>query len=159
MHHIRLGQWFLLLYFSTANTGHTLASSPGSNCQLLSPPKTAGETQTHGVILYLYPRSHTINNDYDGCQNQWFLDEDHYRKLSVVHYVKGKATLYDNIRINGGIGYRCHYDNQSLTIESDKRCPSTKQLKKKTYQAGCYSKSNLNRSNSYEVAFDYCRLQ
>ena len=146
-----------------------------TNCALLSPPEDAGETQAHGVILYIYPRSHTIDVDYSGCQNQWFLDDDHFRKLSVVHYNSGVITAYDNINLRGDIGYHCQYENSSLsgkdasentstntstnTNANDSRCPDLLQLKKKTYQAGCYSKSKLNNSDSYDVSMPSCRLK
>ena len=146
------------MFFSAVSTA-TPIILPNNNCQLLTPPETAGETQAHGVILYIYPRSHTINSDYTGCQSQWFLDDDYYRKLSVVHYAKGLITGYDNIQISGDYAYQCHYENKLLTIESDRRCPTPERLKKKTYQAGCYSKSKLNKSDPYEVAFDYCKSQ
>lgn len=130
-----------------------------SNCNLLSPPENAGETQAHGVILYIYPRSHDINESYSGCQSQWFYDEDHYRKLSVVHYKKGMAVAYDNINLNGKIGYHCSYKNSALSLVSDKRCPQHHLLRKKTYQAGCYSQSKLNGSGSYETVSAECIYQ
>jgi len=137
----------------------SMASSLQSNCELAQPPASAGESQAHGVILYLYPRSHSIDKDYNGCQNQWFLDDDHYRKLNVVHYRQGVAVAYDNININGDIGYQCRYADQSLSDDSDPRCPVFEQLKKKTFHAGCYSQSRLNASDSYEPAFTDCELE
>ena len=137
----------------------TTTIAANTNCSLAVPPKDAGETQAHGVILYIHPRSHTVDNNYSGCQSQWFLDDDHYRKLSVVHYEKGVAVRYDNIRINGGIGYQCHYQDKRVKTESDKRCPAFEKLRRQTYQAGCYSKSKLNWSDSYDVAFDDCQLK
>lgn len=128
----------------------------GDNCSLIKPPKSAGETQAHGVILYIHPRSHTIDKNYTGCQNQWFLDGDHYRKLSVIHYKNGIATGYDNINLYGDIGYHCEYKLKQLTENSDRRCPQHEVLKKKTYQAGCYSLSKLNSSDSYEVSSKNC---
>ena len=126
------------------------------NCSLMNPPNSAGETQAHGVILYIYPRSHTIGKHYTGCQSQWFLDDDHYRKLSVTHYKNGITTRYDNINLYGDIGYRCEYKLKELTENSDQRCPQYEALKKKTYQAGCYSLSKLNSSDSYEVSSKDC---
>ncbi len=128
----------------------------GENCALIYPPKTAGETQAHGVILYIYPRSHNINKNYTGCQNQWFYDDDHYRKLSVTHYKHGIQTGYDNINLHGDIGYHCEYKLKKLTEDSDNRCPRYETLKKKTYQAGCYNLSKLNRSDSYDVSSNEC---
>jgi len=128
----------------------------GENCALNIPPKTAGETQAHGVILYIYPRSHTINKNYTGCQSQWFYDDDHYRKLSVTHYKDGVQTRYDNINLRGNIGYHCEYKLKKLMKDSDNRCPQYEALKKKTYPAGCYSLSKLNSSDSYDVSSDEC---
>ncbi len=138
---------------------NTTAVIADTNCSLAVLPKDSGETQAHGVILYTYPRSHTINNTYNGCQSQWFLDDDHYRKLNVVHYKSGMAIKYDNLRIHGGIAYQCRYENKLLNQDDDNRCPAYEQLSKQTYQSGCYSKSKLNWSDSYDVAFDYCQLQ
>jgi hypothetical protein len=131
----------------------------GENCALINPPKTAGETQAHGMILYIYPRSHTIDKNYTGCQSQWFLDENHYRKLSVVHYRGGIQTKYDNINLRGDIGYHCEYKLKKLVDSNDKRCPQYETLKKKTYQAGCYSLSKLNSSNSYDVSSKECLFE
>ena len=131
----------------------------GENCALVNPPKSAGETQAHGVILYIYPRSHTINKNYTGCQNQWFFDDDHYRKLSIIHYRDGIETGYDNINMRGKIGYHCKYKLKTLTEESDKRCPQYETLKKKTYQAGCYSLSKLNSSDSFDVSSKDCTFE
>lgn len=158
----------LQLLLSSAITNQT-------NCNLLSPPDDAGETQAHGVILYIYPRSHTIDVSYSGCQNQWFLDDDNYRKLSVVHYNRGVITAYDNINLNGNVGYHCRYENGSLSGKGnsengsigahtnvqlyDRRCPDFLQLKKKTYQSGCYSQSKLNSSDSYDVSMPSCQLK
>lgn len=129
------------------------------NCDLSAPPGNSGEVQAHGVILYIYPRSHTINKNYNGCQNMWFYDDDHYRKLSVVHYNQGIVMAYDNINLNSIIGYHCEFENLSLIQNSDKRCPQYDQLKKKTYQAGCLSKSKYNSSGSYDRATVDCVLE
>jgi hypothetical protein len=131
----------------------------GASCDLAIPPADAGETQAHGVILYLYPRSHTIDQSFDGCQNLWFLDDEHYRKLSVVRYTKGIAVAYDNIDLNNEIGYHCQYSERALSADSDRRCPAFEQLRLKTYQAGCYSQSKLDSSDSYQVASADCELK
>jgi len=152
----RLSPALVILIITSAGVVH---ASTDTNCDLVVPPQDAGETQAHGVILYVYPRSHTLTADYDGCQNLWFLDADHYRKLNTVHYVKGEITGYDNIDLTGNIGYQCHYDGKLLAADSDGRCPALERLKIQSYQAGCYSQSKLNESDSYDVAFDYCRLE
>ena len=131
----------------------------GDNCALNNPPEMAGETQAHGVIIYTYPRSHTIDKQYTGCQNQWFFDDDHYRKLSVIHYRGGVQTGYDNINLYGDIGYHCEYKQKKLTANADNRCPEYEILKKKTYQAGCYSLSKLNSSDSYDISSKDCVLR
>ena len=134
-----------------------------SNCNLLRPPVDAGETQVHSVTIYIYPRSHTIDETYSGCQNQWFLDDDHFRKLSVIHYNNGAITAYDNINLRGEVGYHCQYGNEHLSDhtagQNDSRCPAPAQLQKKTYQSGCYSQSTLNSADSYEVAMPSCELK
>lgn len=141
---------------------HTVMATSGMgpvNCDLSAPPDNAGETQAHGVILYIYPRSHIINKNYNGCQNMWFYDDSHYRKLSVVHYKHGIAIAYDNINLNGEIGYYCEFEKHSLIPDSDKRCPQYDQLKKKTYRTGCYSLSKLNSSGSYDITTADCVLE
>ncbi len=142
-------------------TLHTVLASAAmtGNCTLSAPPHDAGETQAHGVILYIYPRSQNIDKQYNGCQTQWFFDEDHYRRLSVVHYENGIATGYDNINLSNQVGYHCQYVNARLIEGNDKRCPQYQQLSKKTYRAGCYSQSKLNSSDSYELAFADCQLK
>ena len=111
------------------------------------------------MILYIYPRSHTIDAQYNGCQNEWFMDDDHFRKLSVTYYTGGVVTAYDNINLNGAVGYHCQYSAGVLVGDNDGRCPDISLLKPKTYQAGCYSKSKLNSSDLYEPAFADCELK
>ncbi len=143
----------------TVNLLLNIAVATVTNCELATPPASAGETQAHGVILYIYPRTHGIGTAYNGCQNQWFFDDDHYRKLSVVHYRNGIISAYDNIKINGDIGYHCEYEDGLLASNNDDRCPESSRLMPKTYQAGCYSRSELNASDSYDVAFSECELR
>jgi len=75
----------------------------GDNCTMSQPPDEAGETQAHGIILYTYLRSHTSGSVYDGCQNQWFLDEGKFRKLNIAHLRDGEVVSYDSLNINGEI--------------------------------------------------------
>lgn len=131
----------------------------GTNCDLVKPPVDAGETQAHGVILYIYPRSNTIDKSYTDCQNQWFLDEDHFRKLSIVYYMNGAATSYDNLNIRGDISYRCQYVDRRPTDSSDRRCPDFERLMIKTYQPGCYSNSELNNSGSFDLISETCEIE
>lgn len=126
---------------------------------MAAPPENAGETQAHGVILYVYPRNDTIDKKYSGCQHQWFYDDDHYRKLSTIHYIDGVATVYENIGMYGDIAYACHYEKGKLNDEDDRRCPQHEELKKKTYQAGCFSLSKLNSSDSYDVSSKDCVIK
>lgn len=136
-----------------------VTAAAGTHCELVQPPASAGESQAHGVILYLYPRNHTIDAHFNGCQSQWFLDEDHYRKLSLVHYKEGIAIAYDNINPDGKVGFQCRYAEGALSSNSDPRCPGYQQLRRKTFQAGCYSQSELNSSGSYQPASADCVME
>ena len=136
----------------------------GNNCDLLVPPAEAGETQAHGVILYAYPRSHTIDIGYNGCQNQWFFDDGKFRKLNITYLRDGVAVSYENLNINGEIAYRCNYEAPGLTSDSDRRCPDYERLKIKTFPPGCYSKSvlnnsGLNNSGSYSLSSEDCVIE
>ena len=65
------------------------------NCTMSQPPAQAVEKQAHGIILYTYPRSHTIDSVYGGYQNQWSLDEGKFHKLNISHLRNG--TVLDPI--------------------------------------------------------------
>ena len=77
----------------------------------------------------------------------------------MVHYRNGIISAYDNIKIDGDIGYHCEYEDGLLTGNNDNRCPESSQLTPKTYQANCYSQSKLNASDSYDGAFTECELK
>ena len=126
------------------------------NCKLSKPAAEAGETQAHGVILYTHPRNHMIDSLYDGCQSQWLLDEDRYRKLNITHLKSGEVISYHSLNINGEIAYHCNYEERRLSSDSDGHCPSYQSLKIKTFAPGCYSQSLLNSSGSYSLSSEDC---
>jgi len=128
----------------------------GNNCNLSQPPAGAGETQAHGVILYTYPRNHTIGPLYNGCRSQWFIDDGKFRKLNISYIKNGTVVSYDNLNINGDIAYSCKYEEGRLRGDSDGRCPGYEKLRIKTFAPGCYSKSELDSSGSYPLASKKC---
>lgn len=143
------------------NSANLVTASPihAANCELSQPPADAGVTQAHGVLLYLYPRSHTITGDYDGCQTQWFMDEDVYRRLNVTLYKGGNIAAYNNINIDGAIAFHCDYNEQKENADNDKRCPALSRLKPKSYQADCFNRASVDNSGSYEVDPGVCQLR
>ena len=129
------------------------------NCTMSQPPAEAGETQAHGDILYTYPRSHTSDSVYDGCQNQWFLDEGKFRKLNIAHLRNGEVVSYDSLNINGEIAFCCNYAGRRLSTDSDGRCQGYQRLKVKTFAPDCYSKSAVNRYGSYSLSSADCVVE
>ena len=137
-----------------------LAAAVGhSNCALNAPPGDAGETQVHGVILYLYPRNISIDKKYNGCQNHWFNDEGNYRKLSVTHFIRGMIYAYDSINPHGDIAYHCQYMKEQVDNGNDRRCPPYEKLKSKSYPSGCLSRSKTDRSGNYKTVSENCVLE
>jgi len=136
-----------------------LAAASGANCDLSAPPSSAGETQAHGTVIYVYPRNPDIDDRYSGCQIGWFKDDDHFRKLGVTHFISGVVDSYDSININGEVAYHCQYTSGVLAAGYDGRCPEPGSLMNRSYQAGCFSKATLNSSNSYEPASADCELK
>ncbi len=147
------------MYLITATLFVNLAAASGTNCGLATPPSIAGETQVHGVIIYVYPRNPDIDARYNGCQTRWFKDDGHFRKLSVVHFIDGSAVAYDDINVDGKIAYRCQYTAGAPATDNDRRCPDFGQIMTKSYQAGCYSKAKLNSSGFYGPVTAGCKLK
>jgi hypothetical protein len=129
-----------------------------THCELAVPPEDAGESQAHGVILYIYPRNSQMESSFSGCQTRWFYDDDHFRKLDIVRYQDGKQVAYDKLRIDGELSYRCRYKDQIPASDNDGRCPPFELLDRSSYRAGCHSLSYLNESDSYNLAFEDCVL-
>jgi hypothetical protein len=147
------------MYLIAATLLVNLAAASGTNCGLAAPPSAAGETQAHGVIIYVYPRNPEIDAHYSGCQTRWFKDYSHFRKLSVAHYINGAAVAYDDINVDGKVAYHCRYSAGVPASDNDKRCPDFAQIMKKSYQAGCYSKAKLNASGYYGSVSAECELK
>lgn len=143
---------------SNAITSGTVNNS-AANCALALPPDDAGETQAHGVILYIYPRNPVINTHYTGCQSQWFYDDDHFRKLEILHFRNGVPVAYEKLRIDGEVAFRCEYKDGAGLAGNNGRCPEYETLTRPSYHAGCHSQSYLNTYDSYNLAFASCRLE
>lgn len=137
----------------------SLTVASGLNCDLATPPSTSGETQAHGVIIYVYPRNPDIGENFSGCQTRWFRDGNRFRKLSVTRYVNGKAFAYDDINVDGKVSYHCQYSAGLQDKRNDARCPDFKNIMTKSYQPGCYSKTKLNTSNYYGSTLAGCELR
>ena len=147
------------MYLIISSIMLNLVAATGVNCDLSVPPSTAGETQAHGVIIYVYPRNPEIDAHYSGCQTRGFDDDDHFRKLSVAHFINGAAVAYDDINVGGKVAYHCQYSAGVATITNDRRCPDFDQIMTKSYQAGCYSKAKLNSSGFYGSVPAGCELK
>jgi hypothetical protein len=147
------------MYLITATLLVNLAAASGTNCDLATPPSMAGETQAHGVIIYVYPRNPDIDENYSGCQTRWFKDDSNFRKLSLAHYINGAVVAFDDINVDGKIAYHCQYSVGMPAGDNDQRCPGFEQTMTKSYQAECYSKAKLNASGYYGSVSAGCELK
>ena len=113
----------------------------GQNCDLASPPKSAGEETHHGVLLLVFPRAREIGAHYDGCQVVWIQ-----RKTEV--------TLAWIVVVQGGAAVRIW----SQDAEMKAMLGNSKSMIMKSYLPGCISKAPDGLTEAEYRAYDrrYC---
>lgn len=113
----------------------------GQNCDLATPPKSAGEESHHSVLLLVFPRAREIGAHYDGCQVVWIQREKEVTLAWIVVIHSGEA-----VRI------------WSQDPEMKAMLGNSKGMIMKSYLPGCISKAPDGLTEDEFRAYDrrYC---
>jgi hypothetical protein len=136
----------LLMYALLLLSGCALADERdrpvGQNCDLATPPKSAGEEGHHGVLLLVFPRAREIGAHYDGCQVVWIKREKELTLAWIVVIQRGQA-----VRV-----WSRDAEMKAMLGGNSKR------MIMKSYLPGCISNAPDLRTESEFKAYDkkYC---
>jgi len=90
----------------------------GKNCDLSSPPATAGEEMSHGVVLRIFPRAKDIDAEYTGCQAVLAPYEGMWVIVSLTEVVQGDPVrIWSEHERDPGI-LACRFKNGKVLEET-----------------------------------------
>ena len=94
----------------------------GQNCDLSTPPPSAGESWNHGFMERIYPRAKDISDRYNGCQVLFVsTEEGKWSVMFVIEILRG-----DPVRIWAADmksdELACRYKNGALVAGDSKAC-------------------------------------
>jgi hypothetical protein len=122
----------------TLGCASAFAQEPtGKNCLLLGPPETAGESQSHGAMLRVYPRAKEIGPDYSGCQTVWAGDGANWSVFAKTQVRSGDPV---RVWIPDGAYTSCRYRRGKLIAGRETECAHPEFLLMKSFPAGCVAK-------------------
>jgi hypothetical protein len=131
----------LALTFAT-NAGLAAAQGRpvGPNCNLAAPPAGAGESFSHGLTLYVFPRARNLGPTYTGCQSMMARYGDKWKTLMVSEFVGG-----DPIRLWAPEGMdpetmKCRYERGQVVRGNAQKCPIPLALVFWSFAPGCVEK-------------------
>jgi len=110
------------------------------NCQLASPPATAGESQVHGILVKIYPRKLDMGPNYTGCQNSWIDREGTWELFSALYFEAGEFRAWRMLSDDKPPKHiYCRYKNFTLEPDSPKECyvPAKQSIPSSSYAPGC----------------------
>jgi hypothetical protein len=65
----------------------------GLNCNVTSPPATAGAAVTPGGFMLVFPRNSGITPNYTGCKHLWVMESDtRTGRFVTLHFKQGKLA-------------------------------------------------------------------
>jgi hypothetical protein len=114
----------------------------GPNCDLATPPKSAGEKAHHGVLLLVFPRAREIRADYNGCQAVWIQRDKELTLAWIVLIQGGEAVRVwsQDPEMKTMLG-QCIWEKGNIKQGTAEVCGNSKSMIMKSYLPGCISKA------------------
>ena len=127
----------------------------GRNCELNSPPATAGEEINHGVTLKIFPRARDIAKNYTGCQTLWMPVKLKWALVSMVVIVRGDPErVWSPHETDPQRGF-CRYKYGRVVKGDPNQCPSPEFLIMKSLAPGCVAKITKSRGTVFPPGCEY----
>lgn len=130
----------ILLLHCTAVSAQGTIQPAGKNCNLASPPASAGEEMNHGITLKIYPRARDIDHSYTGCQIMWIPQEDKWHILSVVEIRSGDPVRIWSPDKSEPARFSCIYRRGKVVKGDANICAAPEFLIVKSVAPGCVEK-------------------
>lgn len=131
----------------------------GQNCDLATPPKSAGEEGHHGVLLLVFPRAREIGSDYHGCQVVWIQRKNEVTLAWIVVIKSGQAASVwsRDAEMQAMLG-QCVGEKRTVRKGTPEVCGNSKNMIMKSYLPGCISKAPDRLTEAEFRAYDrrYC---
>ena len=131
----------------------------GQNCDLATPPKSAGEDAHHGVLLLVYPRAREIGTNYNGCQVAWIQHENEATLAWIVVIQQGEVVRVwsQDPQMEAMLG-QCVWENGIIKKGTSGACGDSKSMIMKSFLPGCISKAPTSFTEAELKAYDtnYC---
>jgi len=123
-----------------ASAGTKPFPADAANCNLTTPPSTAGEILQHGDVSRVFPRLPDMPKKYTGCQVLWLPGSGGFVLGGFVYFERGKAVVLYSPGGDGMAELVCRYKGRRLTDGSIDRCPDAEELGIPSMPAGCADK-------------------
>jgi hypothetical protein len=109
----------------------------GANCNLSSPPASAGEESNHGIVLRIYPRAKDIDSRYTGCQALLAPDGERWAVVSLTEVVEGDPVRVWSPHEPDAAVLACRFRNGKVVQGNPGTCPAPEFLLVKSMEPGC----------------------
>jgi len=129
---------FLALIMCTASFANE-GRPVGHSCDLTAPPEVAGETMSHGLTIYIFPRAKDITPTYSGCQGMWGKDSESWVLISLTEIENGDPVRMWSAHEKNP--KRCIYKLGKVIEGDEANCPMARFLIKKSMDPGCAEKT------------------
>ena len=129
----------ITILLALALPAHSGDSSPpvGANCNLVSPPKDAGEKMNHGIVLRVFPRAKDITASYTGCQALLAPDADKWSVVLLTEIVAGDPIRVWSPDDSDLTEDNCRFKQGKVVEGNPDRCPMPEHLLIKSLAPGC----------------------
>jgi hypothetical protein len=109
----------------------------GANCQLGTPPGSAGESQSHGALMKVHPRAKDIGPEYSGCQSTWVEGEKGWSLVARTEIAGGDPV---RVVVVDGSYAACRYRGGKLIAGTEAECADPRFLLVRSFPPGCVAK-------------------
>ena len=109
------------------------------NCDVDIPPSSSGESETHAILIKVFPRRSVAGSGYSGCQTMWLQQGSSWGKFSVNYFVKGELLVWwSAVDDKNSTGLFCQFSSGKLVAGSHNDCyePATLGLSA-SFAPGC----------------------
>jgi hypothetical protein len=109
----------------------------GGNCDLTSPPATAGEEINHGITLRVYPRAKDIDTRYSGCQVLFAPEGQKWTVLSLTEVIEGDPVRVWSAYETDTTALACRFKQGKVVQGNPDTCPAPEFILVKSLASGC----------------------
>jgi len=142
-----------LMFCSLSLQADDLIPKGAGNCNVLQPPKAAGDSVLNGRLMKIFPRRKDMAANYTGCQTLW-LDIQRMHKLEkilVLYFENGEIKVQQHTE--AGRTFSCRYYMGSLLPNSKIECSKKSIGALSSWPAGC-TKYSLRHEKQNAVNCD-----